>query len=405
MSLKTNIYQRPYPKQRLSKENKSYSCVAYIDEPLKYSIVDSKRLSHVDDRGYGTQESMERYGQLLEKAMQSKMHEEVPSDCEDWRAKQEKRNQSKSFTTPSTTSSKSSSKQYRETPASKEFSLKKIPFGQTPLATNESLQTSPSLLPPEPHLPDDNLNSYTRTQGQKEFDRDSSSSDDDESKNFDLTLHDEEDDLQHDVPLNFILLTSTTNSKKRVSKQQKKIPIAKRLRFTTDHDDGKNEDQQMDLQQILNYIKQVNANVLQLQKQQQQITVILELQEKFLNILRDGVVVQLLKTYGTKENTVKYALKLMDSLFIDKQDLQNVDVKKIDEDPRIKAIYDAIRQKFNYSVMEMAMIWPPVHDSILSKRRNQGKTLQLKAKPDESITTPSTRQATNQNNNEQPGET
>ncbi|CAF1666628.1 unnamed protein product, partial [Didymodactylos carnosus] len=65
-------------------------------------------------------------------------------------------------------------------PASKEFSIKKIPFGQTPLATNESLQTSPSLLPPEPHLLDDNLNSYTRTQGQKEFDRDSSSSDDDE---------------------------------------------------------------------------------------------------------------------------------------------------------------------------------------------------------------------------------
>ncbi|CAF1596689.1 unnamed protein product, partial [Didymodactylos carnosus] len=228
---------------------------------------------------------MERYGQLLEKAM----HEEVPSNCEDWRAKQEKRNQSKSFTTPSTTSSKSSSKQYRETPASKEFSLKKIPF---------------------------------------------------------------------------------------------EISIAKRLRFTTDHDDGRNEDQQMDLQQILNYIKQVNANVLQLQKQQQQITVILERQEKFLNMLctnqkkiaksltrhkipvflenddentdvkdddftdpvstytrSDGVVVQLLKTYGTKENTVKYALKLMDSLFVDKQDLQNVDVKKIDEDPRIKAIY------------------------------------------------------------------
>ncbi|CAF1578105.1 unnamed protein product, partial [Didymodactylos carnosus] len=181
----------------------------------------------------------------------------------------------------------------------------------------------------------------------------------------------------------------------------KKIPIAKRLRFTTDHDDGKNEDQQMDLQQILNYIKQVNANVLQLQKQQQQITVILERQEKLLNMLctnqkkiaksltrhkipvflendgentdvkdddstdpvsvnsyiskpsihiydeTDGVVVQLLKTYGTKENTVKYALKLIDSLFIDKQDSQNVHVKKTDEDPRIKAIYGAIRQKFN----------------------------------------------------------
>jgi hypothetical protein len=46
-----------------------------------------------------------------------------------------------------------------------------------------------------------------------------------------------------------------------------------------------------------------------------------------------------LKVYGAKENTVKYALKLIDALFIDKQDLQNADSKKIDEDPRIKAIY------------------------------------------------------------------
>ncbi len=49
--------------------------------------------------------------------------------------------------------------------------------------------------------------------------------------------------------------------------------------------------------------------------------------------------VELLKVYGTKENTVKYALKLIDALFIDKQDLQNADSKKIDEDPRVKAIY------------------------------------------------------------------
>ena len=53
---------------------------------------------------------MERYGQLLEKALESKMHEEVPSDCEEWRMKQVKGNQSKSSTTPLTTSSKSSSK-------------------------------------------------------------------------------------------------------------------------------------------------------------------------------------------------------------------------------------------------------------------------------------------------------
>ncbi|CAF1571685.1 unnamed protein product, partial [Rotaria magnacalcarata] len=63
---------------------------------------------------------------------------------------------------------------------------------------------------------------------------------------------------------------------------------------------------------------------------------------------RDGVIVSLLKIQGTKENTVKCALKSINALFIDKQDLQNVDVKKIDEDPRIKAIYSAIKQKFRF---------------------------------------------------------
>jgi hypothetical protein len=38
---------------------------------------------------------MERYGILLEKALKSQMHEDVPSDCEDWRLKKGKENQSK----------------------------------------------------------------------------------------------------------------------------------------------------------------------------------------------------------------------------------------------------------------------------------------------------------------------
>jgi len=52
---------------------------------------------------------MEKYGRLLEKAMQSQLHGEVPSDCEDWRAKQRKENQSKTLPTPVRTSSKSKS--------------------------------------------------------------------------------------------------------------------------------------------------------------------------------------------------------------------------------------------------------------------------------------------------------
>lgn len=105
------------------------------------------------------------------------------------------------------------------------------------------------------------------------------------------------------------------------------------------------------------------------------------------------MVVELLKVFGTKQNTVKYALKLVDLLFVDKHEFQNIDVKKADEDPRIKAIFSkknillenfnyvsnsiagAIKVKFNYSKDEMSIVWPQVHDCILSKRRNQQQRL------------------------------
>ncbi|CAM4851109.1 unnamed protein product, partial [Rotaria magnacalcarata] len=78
-------------------------------------------------------------------------------------------------------------------------------------------------------------------------------------------------------------------------------------------------------------------------------------------------------------NTLKYALKLIDELFIDKYEFQSINVKKVDEDPRIKKIYDAVAHKFGYSPDDMSIIWPPIHDSILSKRRNQQKTLHSKS--------------------------
>lgn len=49
--------------------------------------------------------------------------------------------------------------------------------------------------------------------------------------------------------------------------------------------------------------------------------------------------IELLSVQGYKQQPVKYALKLIDMLFIDKQDFQNIDVKKADDDPRIKCIY------------------------------------------------------------------
>lgn len=48
-----NDYQRPYANQRAPTNTKSYSCVIYIDQPSRYSIVDSKRLTNVDENGRG----------------------------------------------------------------------------------------------------------------------------------------------------------------------------------------------------------------------------------------------------------------------------------------------------------------------------------------------------------------
>lgn len=121
-----NDYQRPYANQRAATHMRSYSCVIYIDQPSRYSIVDSKRLTNVDENGrgfikelnksykirveqtgnrpllslhysilmfflnQGTLQSMEKYALLLEKVMQSQMHDEVPSDCEEWQKTQMK---------------------------------------------------------------------------------------------------------------------------------------------------------------------------------------------------------------------------------------------------------------------------------------------------------------------------
>lgn len=50
---------------------------------------------------------MEKYGQLLEKALQSRMHEDIPSDCEDWAVKNGKDDRAKNTTTTTISSSKS----------------------------------------------------------------------------------------------------------------------------------------------------------------------------------------------------------------------------------------------------------------------------------------------------------
>lgn len=108
MSITTNNnYEKNYVHQRHMKQSKTYACISYIDEPSKYSIVELKRVSNIDDQQSGTIKemgksyhvrieqsgslaSMEKYGSLLERATSSQMHEEVPSDCEDWYLKFDK---------------------------------------------------------------------------------------------------------------------------------------------------------------------------------------------------------------------------------------------------------------------------------------------------------------------------
>ena len=48
MSIKALTVRNAYKKRK-----KRFSCITYIDEPSKYSIVESKCLIDVDERGYG----------------------------------------------------------------------------------------------------------------------------------------------------------------------------------------------------------------------------------------------------------------------------------------------------------------------------------------------------------------
>ena len=64
---KTNVYRRSYRTQCLQEEKKSFSCITYIDEPSKYSIVESKCLIDVDERGYSIIEGLGKsYGIRVE---------------------------------------------------------------------------------------------------------------------------------------------------------------------------------------------------------------------------------------------------------------------------------------------------------------------------------------------------
>ncbi|CAF4905960.1 unnamed protein product [Rotaria sp. Silwood1] len=208
------------------KEKSLYSCIVYIDEPLKYSIVESKRLLHVNDDGYGiikefgksynirveqtgTQSSMERYGQLLELAMQHQMHEEVPSDCEDRKSKKEKQNRIKNSTTASTSKPMLSTKAQRQHEGDK----------STVNDVDTRTYLSPSTFQSDAF--DAKLSRSSKVSTQRD-DRDSPSSDEDEvGEEQQLSSSSDEDDLDDLESSNFLSLQTTSAvSKKRAKKQE-----------------------------------------------------------------------------------------------------------------------------------------------------------------------------------------
>ncbi|CAF2057652.1 unnamed protein product [Rotaria magnacalcarata] len=295
--LKTNVSGRPYRSQRFAQEEKKFCCIVYIDEPSKYSIVETKRLIDMDENGYGsikelgkhyavhvektgTRESMERYGQLLEKALQSQMHEDIPSDCEDWALKNGKMNGSKHCRTTTASPSKSTINQQLASPSQNRIALRNVTFGEIPSSPGYVLhQRAPSCTSKNDSLNHEQSNNCAQ---------DTTTSDDDS-----YFLHDVGEEVSSDEELDVTvksswnLKTSATGgskSKKGLVKQ-KETSTPKRFRLLINNDDDNAHDDHLNLQHIFDYVKQINSNVLKLQKHQQHVTITLDRLEKILNTL------------------------------------------------------------------------------------------------------------------------
>ncbi|CAM4850624.1 unnamed protein product, partial [Rotaria magnacalcarata] len=131
--------------------------------------------------------------------------------------------------------------------------------------------------------------------------------------------------------------------------------------------------------------------VLKIENRQIQTTIALERQNKFLKVLCKNQK-KLAKCFARhkipicledddKEIQIDDEQRNNSTVTYERSDGNVIDLLKVqvDEDPRIKKIYDAVAHKFGYSPDDMSIIWPPIHDSILSKRRNQQKTLHSKS--------------------------
>ncbi|CAF3361141.1 unnamed protein product [Rotaria socialis] len=245
----TNDYQRSYLTKRSSKEKTSYTCITYVDEPMKYSIAESKRLLHVNEDGFGiinefgksynvhveqtgTQASMEGYGLLLERAMKSQMHEEVPSDCEDWKIKKQKETRLKNSTPTLTSNPVSTIREERQTTSSKEMLSIIVADDEISTINEKSAKEKLSSL----SCQYDSINvksvSSSKIRVLAEREQCSPNLDNDEvEEEKQLSLSSDEDDFDANVSSNSMKNQHKSSfSKKRSTTQTAKLPIRDRHR-------------------------------------------------------------------------------------------------------------------------------------------------------------------------------
>ncbi|CAF3603126.1 unnamed protein product [Rotaria sp. Silwood1] len=236
--------------------------------------------------------------------------------------------------------------------------------------------------------------------------------DDDSSDDNDI----EENEKNDNVDIMMSCLSTSAVKKKRSSSSNKNksgCAAAKRIRFDDSRVSINIDETQLDISQILNYMKELNENNKNLLKQQRQvmltqdriekrmklisknqkkiakamnqrnIPVVLDVQEigesstsqpcsKIIFIRSDGVEIDMMSIQCSLNNVNDYVNKAVDLVFKDSNELIALDPRKgcIDQDPRVKAIRDGAQAKYKLDHSEIEAIWPTLHECLLLKRRN-----------------------------------
>ncbi|CAF4950946.1 unnamed protein product [Rotaria sp. Silwood1] len=363
----TNIYQKLYKTSRRDKSSsEEYAFITYLEEPGTYSIVKANRLIDIDSNNNGTIKDnkgsyriqvvekgslvdMEEAARMIEEdpKLSYEMHENVVSDCDEC---------------------------ILPFADSKLSSMKQIEF-----CSNERQQFSASS-----EVSDLQKESSVNTRTAVHL-----ISDDDSSDDNDI----EENEKNDNVDIMMSCLSTSAVKKKRSSSSNKNksgCAAAKRIRFDDSRVSINIDETQLDISQILNYMKELNENNKNLLKQQQQvmltqdriekrmklisknqkkiakamnqrnIPVVLDVQEigesstsqpcsKIIFIRSDGVEIDMMSIQCSLNNVNDYVNKAVDLVFKDSNELIALDPRKgcIDQDPRVKAIRGTVMNSIN----------------------------------------------------------